>query len=147
MQIQAVADPSTATPSPPIALANARAWAKRALAIAATVSSDSGDEEDRRECEKGSAVAMVNLGQIEMLDGVTLETGKAENSIVDENRRWKVIRRRRGEGNWSEDEKRERAQTDAEARRWFEEALRLSVRIGYEEGVKQAKVGLEELGR
>lgn len=104
-------------------LANARAWAKRALAVADSIPPG----EDREECDQGCAVAMVNLGQIARMAG-------GEGGGLDAEA-----------GGGGLDEGDSDGRGEGEARRWFEEAMRLSRKIGFEDGVRRADQELKSL--
>lgn len=120
--------PNTPLASTATLLANARTWAKRALAVAATIKSAEGEgEEGREECDQGCAVAMVNLGQIARMAAVGGGGGGLE------------------EGKWSGDGDGDGGGNEGEARRWFEDAKRLSRKIGFKDGVRRADEGLKSL--
>lgn len=78
--------------------------------------------EGREECDQGCAVAMVNLGQIARMagdEGGGLDDGGEDGGMGGG-----------GEG---------------EARRWFEEAMRLSKKTRFQDGIRKADQGLKSL--
>lgn len=118
-------------------LATADMWARRALALAESITT--GEEEER--CDLGCLEAMFVLAELPWMAinwRNWRERMKAEDGALDEQDQNRDGSRDGAvNGEWG---------GEAEAIKWFEEALKLSAKIGSQTGVLRAKSGLECLG-